>query len=212
MALRTQGTLVYVSTGKTGNQVISGITKAAQAVVTATGHTYVVGDVVNITGVTGMTTVNGDWLVVAAATNTFTIDYDSRKADTYVSGGVGAKVNFVSGCGITSGSGFDGSADEIETTTLCSTAKEFITGLQDFGNVTFEVNWNVDSADAWQAAMRAALAEGTPRVFKITLPDDVGMMKFSGFVKSAPRSFSTGDKWGGSYEVRITGRLTDLEL
>lgn len=212
-ALQTQGTIVKVSTGTTGTAVnITGISKASQAVVSAASHSFVVGDIVEITGVVGMTGANGKWYVVATAAGTFTITYDSTNADTWVSGGTAKKMTTVTGCGIKSGSGFDGSAAEIDTTTLCSKAKEYGLGLRDYGSVTFEANWLVDSMDAFQAELRKGYADGLERAFLIVLPNNVGKMFFRGFVKSAPVSFGVDAVWSGSYEVRITGDLVVSEL
>nr|BAR28441.1 putative tail tubular protein B [uncultured Mediterranean phage uvMED] len=82
-----------------GDKTISGITKANPAVVTATGHGYSNGDEVVISGVVGMTEVNGKrFLVANKATNTFELtdkdgtNINSSTFTTYTSGGVANKV------------------------------------------------------------------------------------------------------------------------
>lgn len=210
-AIQTQGTSVYVSTGTTGTAVnITGISKAASAVVSAAGHTYVVGDVVEISGVTGMVGANGQWIVTAVATGNFTINYDSAKADAWVSGGSVKKMVIVSGCGVKSFSGFDGSSNEIDTTTFCSVAKEYELGLPDLGNVSFDVNWLPDAKDPWQAEMRKANADKKVRAFLIILPEGAGTTFFRGRVASAPRSAGVDGVHEGSFSVRITGEAYDL--
>lgn len=68
---------------------ISGITKAAQAVITVTGHTLVTGQSVQISGVAGMTQINGQRaLITAAATDQITVAINSTAYSTYTSGGV----------------------------------------------------------------------------------------------------------------------------
>jgi len=82
-----------------GDKTISAITKANPAVVTATGHGYENGDEVVISGVVGMTEVNGKrFLVANKATNTFELtdkdgtNINSSSFTTYTSGGVANKV------------------------------------------------------------------------------------------------------------------------
>ena len=82
-----------------GDKTISAITKANPAVVTATGHGYSNGDEVVISGVVGMTEVNGKrFLVANKATNTFELtdkdgtNINSSTFTTYTSGGVANKV------------------------------------------------------------------------------------------------------------------------
>ena len=82
-----------------GDKTISAITKANPAVVTATGHGYSNGDEVVISGVVGMTEVNGKrFLVANKTTNTFELtdkdgtNINSSSFTTYTSGGVANKV------------------------------------------------------------------------------------------------------------------------
>jgi hypothetical protein len=82
-----------------GDKTISAITKANPAVVTATSHGYENGDEVLISGVGGMTEVNGKrFLVADKTTNTFElqdkdgVDINSSSFTTYTSGGVSNKV------------------------------------------------------------------------------------------------------------------------
>ena len=92
---------VYKDSGAVleGDKTISAITKANPAVVTATGHNYSNGDEVVISGVVGMTEVNGKrFLVADKTTNTFElqdkdgVDINSSSFTTYTSGGVSNKV------------------------------------------------------------------------------------------------------------------------
>lgn len=68
---------------------ITGITQASQAVITATGHTLVTGQSVQISGVAGMTQMNGQRaLITATATNQITVAINSTSYSAYGSGGV----------------------------------------------------------------------------------------------------------------------------
>jgi len=82
-----------------GDKTISAITAANPAVVTATSHGYSNGDEVLISGVSGMTEVNGKrFLVADKTTNTFElqdkdgVDINSSSFTAYSSGGVANKV------------------------------------------------------------------------------------------------------------------------
>ena len=92
---------VYKDSGSVleGDKTISAITKANPAVVTATSHGYSNGDEVLISGVSGMTEVNGKrFLVADKTTNTFElqdkdgVDINSSAFTAYSSGGVANKV------------------------------------------------------------------------------------------------------------------------
>ena len=92
---------VYKDSGAVleGDKTISAITKANPAVVTASSHGYSDGDEVLISGVGGMTEVNGKrFLVADKTTNTFElqdkdgVDINSSSFTTYTSGGVSNKV------------------------------------------------------------------------------------------------------------------------
>lgn len=83
-ASRTDKLVVSVNTA-----TITGITQANPAVVTATAHGFTNGDAVTITGVVGMTEVNGNSYTVANATaNTFELSGTNSTGFTaYASGG-----------------------------------------------------------------------------------------------------------------------------
>lgn len=78
---------------------ITGATKANPGVVTSAGHSYANGDEVCISGIVGMTELNGKFYLIAnSLVNTFTLqDLDGNAIDTtgyttYVSGGTVARV------------------------------------------------------------------------------------------------------------------------
>lgn len=106
---------------------------------------------------------------------------------------------------VTSFTGFDGQAAEIDVTHLQSTAKEFLMGLQDFGTFTIEVNYL--PADAGQDDMRAAKASREIQDFRVTF-SDTSTATFQGYVLSAPISGGVDSKVDSSFAVRITGDVT----
>ena len=106
--------------------------------------------------------------------------------------------------GLVSYSGFDGESTEIDTTTLSSVAKEYIIGLEDFGNFGLELL--SDQADAGQAALQAAKAARTSHDFVLTLSDNT-TATFSAYVKSFTASGGVDDVDKSSSSLRITGAV-----
>ena len=107
--------------------------------------------------------------------------------------------------GLKTYSGFDGSSEEIDTTTLASTAKEYQVGLEDFGNLSLEVN--VDHTDVGQEAMRAAKTAGATRECVLTLRDATTTATFNAFVVTFPQDGATSDIDTASVNLRITGAV-----
>jgi hypothetical protein len=70
-------------------KAVTGITKAASAVVTCVGHGYVVGNRIYFNGHTGMTQINGLYGTVTAVggVNSFTVDIDSSAFGVWTAGG-----------------------------------------------------------------------------------------------------------------------------
>ncbi|WP_022682138.1 phage tail tube protein [Sphingobium bisphenolivorans] len=104
-------------------------------------------------------------------------------------------------------SAFSGSASVIDTTSLDSTAKEKLMGLQDFGQVS--INFNVIPDDAGQVALEAAKASRALKNFKLTLNDtDSTTYAFSGYVLSKSLSGGVDSKLTGSATIEISGAVT----
>ncbi|HTI66170.1 MAG TPA: ubiquitin-activating E1 FCCH domain-containing protein [Caulobacteraceae bacterium] len=86
----------------TAARAITGASKAKTLVITSTGHGFSVGDQIYITGMNGMTDLNGNIYTVSSKTsNTFQISdaggvVDSRNFGTYISGG--AASCYTQGC------------------------------------------------------------------------------------------------------------------
>lgn len=106
---------------------------------------------------------------------------------------------------VTNFTGLDGEASEIDVTHLESTAKEYLMGLQDFGNFSLDVNYLPN--DAGQIAMRAAKASRAIQNFKAELSDGT-VITFQGFVKSNPISGGVDAKLDGSFNIRVSGNVT----
>ena len=71
---------------------ISGITKAANGVVTSVGHTYSDGDEIFMTAINGMTELNGVVAIISGVSgDTFNLNIDTTNYSSYTSGGFAKK-------------------------------------------------------------------------------------------------------------------------
>ena len=84
---------VVIAGAKTAGTGITAITQATSAVVTSTGHGLVPGDTVVISGVSGMTQINGliGVVLTTPTADTFTVNIDSTNFSAYSSGGTVSK-------------------------------------------------------------------------------------------------------------------------
>lgn len=99
-----------------------------------------------------------------------------------------------------------GSAKEIDTTTLASTAKESRPGLRDFGSI--KVAMVRDQDDSGQAEMFSAMGLQAIRQFVVTLPTSTANVgTFSGFVVSLTSDINADGIVTGEATVRITGAV-----
>lgn len=210
MAIKSQGAKLSVSTAAAGTKTITAITNANPAQVTSATHGYTQGQIITITGVVGMPAINptggfGVFVVDTPATNTFNLKgIDSTLYGTYVSGGLASLQTMVDVGAGTNLTGFDGSSSEIDVTNLQSTAKEYLIGLQDFGNVALSI-WNVPG-DAGQARLRSLKASAASAAFAITL-SDLSVAAFAAFVKQF--TFDAGgpdNAVKASCALRVTGQ------
>lgn len=99
-----------------------------------------------------------------------------------------------------------GKAKEIDVTTLASTAKEYLPGLRDFGNLTLDLIRSED--DVGQTALATALAAQATETMVIVLPS--GTLKtatFTCFVVSLSSDTASDEKVTGKCELRITGAV-----
>lgn len=98
------------------------------------------------------------------------------------------------------------SRGEIDTTTLDSTAKEYILALKDHGEMTF--NGLFAPTDMVQRAITGDLNSNAPRNWKLTFSDGVTTAAFSGYVKGAPISGGVDAAVKYALTIRITGDIT----
>lgn len=208
------GSQIAVLVGFTADSppgVITGISKANPAVVTAPSHGLVDGDVAKISGVVGMTEVNSNRYVVEFIdVNTFALlGVDSTGYGTWASGGTFEVGDFSNFCDLTNYNRTGGTSPEISKTALCSTAQEYLLGLPDFG--TTQIDYNFAPATAIQRAIQAAYVSGDLIAVKVVLPENGGMMVQMGFVQQTSESAGVGNAiWQGSMTLRNTGNREDF--
>lgn len=101
-----------------------------------------------------------------------------------------------------------GQANEIDVTDLSSTAKEFILGLQDEGDITAEINYI--PANAQHAQLRADRASGTSRNYQITFTDSPATTwTFAALVKGFSVSNGVDSVTGATVTLRVSGSITE---
>lgn len=193
-------------------QAITAVSKATQATVTSSAHGYGDGDVIRIRNVLGMVELNNSaYVVLDASTNTFGLaDTDSTGYASYVSGGVLDQATFSNFCELTSYSRTGGTSPEIDSTSLCSTAQEFVTGLPDFGSV--QLDYKFAPRTGVQSAIEAAYRSGDTIAVQVELPNDGGLFVLLGTITQTSEQVSNGGIWTGSATFRITGPRVDIEL
>lgn len=129
------------------------------------------------------------------------VDVSNEDADTTVY----ASATFSAIGGVTDIGEPDGEAADIDVTHLGSTAKEYLTGLPDNGNIQLSCNALTD--DAGQLECRDAMSTQTTRYLKITWSDgEVQYVK--ALVKKMGRSAGTDAKIGLTINFRTTGAWT----
>lgn len=211
-----QGTTIQVLTGfgsASPTGVISGITRANPAVVTETSHGRSSGDVIKITGVLGMTEVNGGtYIIEVVNANAFKlVDVDSSNYGAWTSGGDIADAILSNFCELTGYNRTGGTSPEIAATTICSTAAEKEVGLPDFGTTQIDFNFapRTDVQEAIAAYYQGANAGETFAV-KVTLPNSGGVMVQLGFLQSTSETAAVNGLWTGSMTILNTGKRYDV--
>lgn len=206
--ISAQGSTLHIATGTGGAKNITGIAPGFPTIVTSAAHGFKNGDVVSFASVTGTiaASINGTTRVVSNVTNnTYALDDLDSTGLAYTSGGAATPQTYTKVNGLLSFDGFDGSADELDTTDLDSTAKEFVSGIKDEGKFGFEMK--VLKTDNGQIALRAARTNGNIVGLKLTLPDG-SVASFSTLVKTIPTNGGVNAVLKGKVDTKISGPVT----
>jgi len=96
-------------------------------------------------------------------------------------------------------------ADVIDVTNLQSTQREFILGLTDPGETSFEMNFVPGSAS--ETLLLAAKASRTSKQFRIVFPN-LYTWTFGGLVTGYEPSMPNDDKMTCTVTIKVTGSVT----
>lgn len=204
-----QGSTFAVQTGFGTPKTITSATKANPVVIGATSHGFSEGDAVKISSVSGMTELNGNlYAVDNPATSTFELALtDGTNYTTFVTGspadGIAEPVTFSQFCELTGSNQQDASPSTIDVSTICSTAKEFESGLPDSGSLTLDYNWA--GLETVQSAIRAAKFSGDQIAFRITMPGTGGHVLMFGVVQQESFQGAVDGVWKATATIKLSG-------
>lgn len=205
------GSKVQIGTALGSSKTITDVDNSDPAVVAIAAHGFTLGTVGKIAAIIGMTELNDNVYVVD---NPDTGDFelagvDSTNYTPYTSGGTFTPFTYTDFCELTGIDQQDGSTDEIDVTTICSTAKEFEAGLGDSGTLT--LNFNYAPNTGVQSAFRAAKRAGTDIPVRVVLPGTGGTIVMIGKVQQTSFSGAVGGVYTGSANLKLTGEIYALE-
>ena len=109
--------------------------------------------------------------------------------------------------GVTSVSFGDGTATDIDITTLASTAKEFRQGLQDFGDCTIELLRDPDDAGQVDLLAQKALQASQTVEVKYNDASTLDAATFTAYVKSLSTVTNADGVLTGTATLKITGNV-----
>lgn len=206
-----QGSSFTVQTGFGTPVNVTGATAADPVVLTAT-NTFVLGDVVKLSNFDAPTQLDGATYAIdnplAGSFELAGVDGTGYAAFNAGSpNAVATPVTFSEFCELTGVNQQDGSADEEDVSTICSTAKEFEAGLSDSGTLQLDFNWAGN--ETVQAALRTAKVAGTTLAFKVAVGAAAagGTVIMIGTVQQTSFSGQVGQVWKGSATIKLTGEI-----
>lgn len=202
--ISAQKSKLFIATGTGGAKNITGITPGFPTIITSAAHGFTNGTVVDLAGITGTIggLLNGTKQVVSNVTgNTYAVNVDTTGL-AYTSAGAATPQTYTQIKGLLSFDGFDGSADELDTTDLDSDAKEFISGIKDEGKFGWEMK--ILKTDNGQIALRAARVSGAVMGFKLELPD-TSVATWNALVKTIPTGGGVNAVMKGKVDTKISG-------
>jgi len=216
-AIPAQGTTLHIAGSAAAAEPCTAITVGMPTIIAITGHAGVAnGDVVTLAAFAGADAalVNGLTFIVqnyatGATNDTFTINLNTVGKTITIGSGTATPTEWIKVGELTDIKSTSDTSPDIEVTDLDSTAKEYIQGLPDTGNVTMTV-YCVDS-DTGLAAMEAAHVARAMKSFKVTYPSGATPIRtFNGYVKSFPMigDASKDSAVTGSVEIKRSGSVT----
>lgn len=101
-----------------------------------------------------------------------------------------------------------GTTPEIDTTTLCSTAKEFRLGLEDSGTMTVTGHWK--QGNPAHAVIRTASRDKQPRLIEVTF-EDGSIFRALALVSQRSWSAAVDGVVSATYNFRLTGETEEVD-
>lgn len=211
-AISAQGTLVKIATGSGSAVTITDIAVGYPTILTASAHGLSNGDVVAAASFAGTDAADinsHSWVISNVTTNTFAIQLNSvgKTITDNTNSATMTPTSYTNIANVTSFNGFDGSASVIDKTNFDSTAKEFMLGLVDNGQVSF----NVDLAwsDSGQAAAEASRVAGTRKSWKVVLPSGTTpTATFYAYTMKFSKGGAVDQKVAGMIDLKIDGAVS----
>jgi hypothetical protein len=190
---------------------ITGITKAAAAVLTYTsGAVPVAGDVILFGAITGMPEINGLLGIVQASpapsATSCAVAIDSSAFATAGTTGTATPQTFLKIGNVKDFSPDGGTSNVIDVSNLDSIAKEKRQGLQDMGN--YSLSYDTDDTDVGQLALIASRTAQSIKVFKQYYPGGLKVRAWQGFVQKVSEPVAGVDKTlSASATIVVTGPI-----
>lgn len=187
---------------------ISAISKATPGVITATGHGLLDGMLVTVSGAGGMADINGTYYAINVTANSFSlmtldgVPVNTASFNAYTSGGNVTPQAYLPVPEARSLHFADTASAEIDVTTMLSTSKEYLLGLQDAGEFSFEMNYV--PFDPATIELRQAKADTQVRGLRIDFHDG-STFACRAFVKTVPFQTDYQTAVTGSATLKITG-------
>jgi predicted secreted protein len=108
-----------------------------------------------------------------------------------------------------SGPGMDREVIDVSSHDSPERFMEYVGGMIDPGEVTFEVNWDPDL----HVGLVEDFQDPVPRNYKIVLPDPPGgEWQFQGFITGMDHEFPHDDKMSADFTFKISGKPEFVEL
>lgn len=178
-----KGSQFLIETSRDGGKVITGITNANPPVVSIAAHGYTAGTPITIENVNEE--IDGAYIVTNPAAGTFELlnaDFSGMSAITVDAESKSFAILFSSACEVTSISKTGGTIDQTEVSSICSTRKEYESGLADAG--TLQINFNYAPATTVQQKLEAYEISGDKFWQKLVLPRKQGTLLLYGAIQT----------------------------
>lgn len=104
--------------------------------------------------------------------------------------------------------GPDGSAPTIDVTDLDSTAREYILGLKDEGQIQLGIMYR--PSNTVHRTLRNAWSDRTLMQFQIDFADDATRWEFDAYVTGMPSQLGVDAVVEGTVTLKITGEIAEL--